>query len=125
MRQFLTVFKHEFLGLVRNKIFIGITLFAIVVIAVALSFPRIKDAFSEKNNDTQSTTAKSDIAFIDKTGTLSADKLTLYLPGYNITEYTGSEDQMKADTNSGKFASSFVLTAPLAYTEYIKSSSVL
>lgn len=45
MRQFMTIFKFELASYLKNKIFIGITILMVLLIAGALSFPRIKETF--------------------------------------------------------------------------------
>ena len=44
MKQFKTVFGFEFKNYVRSKVFIGLTLFLVLVMAVIMFFPRIKNA---------------------------------------------------------------------------------
>ena len=46
MKQFKTVFGFEFKNYVRSKVFIGLTLFLVLVMAVIMFFPRIKNAFA-------------------------------------------------------------------------------
>ena len=50
MKQFLTVFRFEFKNYAKNKVFIAITLLAILLLGGVLFFPRLKEAFS---SDTQ------------------------------------------------------------------------
>lgn len=46
MKQFFTVFRFEFKNYAKNKVFIAITLLAILLLGGVLFFPRVKEAFS-------------------------------------------------------------------------------
>ena len=41
MKQFLSILRFEYLGYIKNKVFMGITIAVIVILAVLLSLPRI------------------------------------------------------------------------------------
>lgn len=47
MRQFITIFKFELFGYLKNKIYIGISLFVILAIAVVLSVPSLNNLFNQ------------------------------------------------------------------------------
>lgn len=49
MRQFLSVFRFEFLTHLKNKISVIVTIGLVVAIALTLSYPKIKKIISEKN----------------------------------------------------------------------------
>ena len=46
MKQFWKIFKFEFGGYLRNKIFVGMTVFFVVAISVAMFIPNIISALS-------------------------------------------------------------------------------
>ena len=50
MKQFQKIFKFEFGGYLRNKIFVGVTLFLMIVIAIAMFIPNILAAFPTEEN---------------------------------------------------------------------------
>lgn len=45
MKQFEKIFRFELKYYLKNKVFVGITLFLVLLIAVVMFFPRIMDAF--------------------------------------------------------------------------------
>ena len=47
MKQFKTVFSFEFKGYLKNKVFVGVTLFLVAVIAIVMFFPRITSGKTE------------------------------------------------------------------------------
>ena len=49
MKQFKIILAHEFTNFLKNKVFVGITVFLVVVLAGIMFFPRIRDAFSSGN----------------------------------------------------------------------------
>ena len=49
MKQFSTILKFELRGYLKNKIFVGITVFLALLIAVIMFFPRITEAVSSDN----------------------------------------------------------------------------
>ena len=55
MKKFLSVFKFELSGYLKNKMFIGITVVIVLAIALTLSYPAIKAIsridLSEKTNN--------------------------------------------------------------------------
>ena len=71
-RQFLTVMRFEFMTYMRNKVYIGITLACVLLIAIGLSIPGILDAAGSIGvnipTDNQERTEADAIYVIDKTG---------------------------------------------------------
>ena len=49
MKQFLTVFKFELMGHLKNKVLIGLTLAIVLVFGVMLSYPRLT-AYLDKSD---------------------------------------------------------------------------
>ena len=53
MKQFGKIFKFELKYYLKNKIFVGVTVFLVLAIAVVMCFPRISAAFDKgETNDT-------------------------------------------------------------------------
>lgn len=51
MKQFKTIFKFELLNYIKNKVFVGITIFLVAAIAVVMFFPQIAEFFSSESSD--------------------------------------------------------------------------
>ncbi|MBQ4297878.1 MAG: hypothetical protein II771_06245, partial [Clostridia bacterium] len=45
MKQFGTIFRFEMKYYLKNKVFVGVTLFLVAAIALVMFFPRIRSAF--------------------------------------------------------------------------------
>ena len=48
MRQFGVIFSHELRTYLKNKVFVGITLVLVLIMAVVMFFPRIREAFDSR-----------------------------------------------------------------------------
>ena len=51
MKQFGKIFKFEFFGYLKNKIFVGITVFFVIAISLAMFIPNIIASFPLQNPD--------------------------------------------------------------------------
>jgi ABC-2 type transport system permease protein len=123
MKQFLNILKFEFVGYMKNKVFIGITLVLVILIGVVLSFPRVTKMMEQDNGPTK-TTQKETVLLYDK---VSADKnlsLSLFsqaMPDKKIELTDKSNDELKKLVDSEKYASAIVITAPTKYTYIVKN----
>ena len=50
MKQFKTILKFELLNYIRNKVFVGITIFLVAAIAVVMFFPLIAESFGSQSS---------------------------------------------------------------------------
>ena len=51
MKQFGTILKFELKGYLKNKVFVGITLFLVIAIAVAMFIPNIASLFKSEDGE--------------------------------------------------------------------------
>lgn len=76
MKQFKTVFGFEFKNYVRNKVFLGLTLFLVLVMAVIMFFPRIKTAIVGEKDAADETAGEAAILLLlDENGAYPAGML--------------------------------------------------
>ena len=54
MKQFGKILRFELMGYLKNKIFVGITLFLVVAIAVVMFIPNIISAFADEGDGHES-----------------------------------------------------------------------
>lgn len=54
MNQFGTILKFELKNYFKNKVFVGVTLFIVAVIAIVIFFPKIAASFESDSTDTSS-----------------------------------------------------------------------
>ena len=78
MKQFLTVFRFEFKNYAKNKVFIAITLLAILLLGGVLFFPRLKEAFSSDTQVEEPGQAKEIVALADASGANAQESLAFF-----------------------------------------------
>lgn len=65
MKQFRKIFNFELKYYLKNKVFAGVTVFLVLLIAVVMFFPRIMEAFKSGDDSTESAARSS--RYADKT----------------------------------------------------------
>ena len=124
MKQFGKILKFELLGYLKNKIFIGITLFLIVAIALGTSVPSLISAFGDK--DKEDTPEETMIIYSE-----DADLLDMAHPffasafqSYNVVPFDGTLDELAEAIKSGEAACAFHLTSSSSFTYYVNNLSM-
>lgn len=123
MGQFGKILKFELSGYFKNKIFVGVTLFLVAAIAVAMFIPNITTLFKSDNNDADLPTLlvyaeDSELASLVKQ--YFEDAFT----GYTVTIGEGSVDDIKAQVISGAAECAFVMDSAASYTYYVNNLSI-
>ena len=121
MKQFLTVFRFEFKNYAKNKVFIAITLLAILLLGGVLFFPRLKEAFSSDTQVEEPGQAKEIVALADASGANAQESLAFFsaaLPQYEWQLTDADTDALKAKVEDGAYRFALLLQAPLKY-QYI------
>lgn len=126
MKQFGKILKFELLGYVKNRIFVGITLFLVVAIAVVMFIPNIVDAFT---NDTDMS-GSDDLPIMliganDQTLLETAKEyFSATFVDYNVKLANGDLEELKNAVTSGEAECAFVLDTPTSYTYYVDNLSM-
>lgn len=126
MKQFFTVFKFELSGYLKNKIFVGLTIFLIAVMGAVLFFPRFH---SEKNLDADSFTASYASKIVFKESTLTdAEKIARFtgaqLIDAQVSVSDKSEDELIEAVNNEEYEMAVIFTSPLSYRYIVKTASL-
>lgn len=122
MKQFLNILRFEFFGYLKNKIFTGVTLALVLVIALVLTYPRFSGIF--KGSGSEDAAEKEKIMLVDN---VSADKdvtLTIFktaMADYDIALADKSVDELKQLVDSGEYQSAIVITSPTTYSYIVKN----
>ncbi len=115
MKQFLTVFKFEFLNFIKNKIFVGLTVVLALVITVVAFFPRIangKDISINLGNDT----VKTLLIVNNSNDETLTTALQNALPDFEITVDSSQElDKIKELVSNKEYKIAVVIDSPLEY----------
>lgn len=122
MKQFLSVFRFEFLTHLKNKISVIVTIGLALAIAVTLSYPKIEKVFSEKSGDDTKTEKKyTQVALCNSS---DLDDLTLMTSfgaafneasGYKLTflpDESDDAEKLKALVENGTYDSLIEITGP-------------
>ncbi|MBE6589548.1 MAG: ABC transporter permease [Ruminococcaceae bacterium] len=127
MKQFGKILKFELKGYLRNKVFVGITIFLVVAIAVVMFIPNIIAAFeSEDEGDVISTDLPTMLVYAEDES-LSAivkEYFTSAFADYNVKVAQGSVDELKENIISGNAECAFVMNSASSYTYYVNNLSM-
>ena len=127
MKQFGKILKFELKGYLKNKIFIGFTLFFVVLIAVVMFIPNIKALFV---SDTNGETPLEDLPVMlvyaedEALASLSKEYFANAFVGYNVKVAEGSIDDLKKAIVSGEIECAFVMNSASSYTYYVNNLSM-
>ena len=124
MKQFLAVFKFEYLNFIKNKIFIFLTIAISVIIAVITFYPRFSSSTDISLNLVKQETPT--LLIIDKTNVVGLEEiLTSNLTSLTNTDVTfttdGDENSAKISVENEEYDSAIVITSPLEYTYIVKN----
>ena len=127
MKQFGTILSFELKGYFKNKIFIGITLFMVLLMGVVMFFPQIRDAFG---SDSPSDTPESELPLmLIKTSEadlaqLVRDTFVQAFADYRIELTESDVENVKEQILSGSAECAFVMTSPTEYVHYVNNLSM-
>lgn len=122
MKQFGKILKFELKGYLKNKIFVGSTIFLVVVLAIVMFIPNIKAAFQ-----TDGTKEKPIMIVYAEDETLSGlvkEYFSDAFPAYNVTVSDGTIDDIKNRIVSGDAECAFVMNNASSYTYYVNNLSM-
>jgi len=147
MKQFKTILKFELLNYLKNKIFLGITIFCVIIVAAVMFFPRIYSAFKgndsakEENNASVSDTVMPDSSVEGETITFQEEGIPVMLvladtkentqmvwqaftasfPDYKVMTADGDISYIKEQITSGEAECAFVMENLTSYTYYVNN----
>lgn len=126
MKQFGKILKFELNGYLKNKTFVGVTVFLVLVIAVVMFFPRIAELISSDDNIEITTEypvmlvkAKS-----EEQSAMTREAFAAAFTEYTIQETADSVDAIKEKIRTGEVECAFVLTGATSYTYYVNNLSM-
>ncbi len=129
MKQFGKILKFELKGYLRNKVFVGITIFLVISIAVVMFIPNIISAF-ESDGEGDVTATPSDLPAMlvyaedENLAALVKEYFTSAFAGYQVKIAEGSMEEMKDDIISGEAECAFVMNSASSYTYYVNNLSM-
>lgn len=126
MKQFGKILKFELKSYIKNKAFVGITIFLVLLIAAVMFFPRIYSLF--KSEETTDTTNELSVMLIKANDSAQADLVKQTFASafidYDVQITDDSTDIIKDKIISGEVECAFVMTGPADYTYYVNNLSM-
>ncbi len=126
MKQFGKILKFELTSYVKNKAFVGITVFLVLAITVVMFFPRISIFFEKEN-----TSAPSDdtaLMLVKAEEGSRADTVKTAFEGafsdYKVQVTDESVDAIKEKIVSGEVECAFVMNGPAEFIYYVNNLSM-
>ena len=126
MKQFGKIFKFELKYYLKNKIFVGVTVFLVLAIAVVMCFPRISAAFDK--GESSDTPADLSVMLVKAEDPAQAEMVqesfAAAFTDYDVQNTDAEIGTIKEKITSGEVDCAFVLTGPTSYTYYVNNLSM-
>ena len=123
MKQFGKILKFELKSYFKNKAFVGITIFLVLLIAAVMFFPRISALF--KSDNTTDATDEMSIMLIKTEDSTQKEILKATFENafanYDVRITDDSVDVIKDKITSGEAECAFVMTGATEYTYYVEN----
>lgn len=126
MKQFGNILKFELKHYLKNKVFVGVTVFLVLLIAAVMFFPRLSALF--QSEDTADSPAQLSVMLVKAEDASQADMVKQVFAAsfidYEIQVTDAEISQIKDKITSGEAECAFVMTGPTAYTYYVNNLSM-
>lgn len=127
MKQFGTILKFELKYYFKNKVFAGVTIFIVLIIAAVMFFPRISAAL-ESDDTATDTPDDLSVMLVKADDPAQADMVkqtfAASFPDYDVHISNEDVENIKDKILSGDAECAFVMTGPTAYTYYVDNLSM-
>ncbi len=127
MKQFGTIFNFELKYYLKNKVFIGVTVFLVLLIAGVMFFPRVW-AFFQSEEEAPTTPADGAVILLKADSAEKAETaaalFSAAFPEYNVQSTEDALDAIQNAVVTGEAECAFVLTSDTSYTYYVNNLSL-
>lgn len=121
MKQFGKILKFELKYYFKNKVFVGVTIFLVVLIAAVMCFPRISAAFD--SGEPGSTPVDLPVMLVKAEDPARAEMVrqtfAAAFTDYNVQSTNEDTDSVKGKIASRDAACAIVMTGPTSFTYYV------
>lgn len=126
MKQFGKILKFELKNYAKNKAFVGVTVFLMVVIAIVMFFPRITALF--QSDDTSDTTADLSVMLVKADDPTQVDMVketfAASFTDYDVQITDEEISVIKDKITSGDVECAFVMNGATSFTYYVDNLSM-
>ena len=127
MKQFGKILKFELKGYLRNKMFVGITVFLVVAITLIMFLPNIISAFAS-NDSGETSSDELPVMLIYAENEELASLVNEYFKNtftdYSVQTAKGSVEDIKSKVTAGDAECAFVMNSFSSYTYYVNNLSM-
>lgn len=126
MKQFGKILKFELKGYLKNKIFVGFTLFLIAMIAVVMFLPNIISTISSDRGDDASADSPVMLVYVEDAELTSIvnEYFVAAFTDYNVEITSDGVSEIKNKIVSGEAECAFVMSSASSYTYYVNNLSM-
>ncbi len=122
MKQFKTILSFELLNYLKNKVFVGVTVFLVVVIAAIMCFPSFADnIFSEESDKNESLPVMIIINETNNESSIFEEPFSYAFTNYNVKLYDDSYDTFEDEIAVGNAECAFVIKSLTDYDYYVNN----
>ena len=126
MKQFGKIFKFELGNYAKNKAFVGVTLFLMLIIAIVMFFPRIAVLF--ESDDSSDTVQELSVMLVKADDPAQADMVkevfAQSFSEYNVQITDEEISAIKDKITSGEVDCAFVMNGATSFTYYVDNLSM-
>lgn len=129
MKQFFSILNFEFSYYLKNKVFVGVTIALMVVVAGLLCYPRVAGLFTSNETEPPKPTGDKEIIAIyddvssDPQLTLSVFQNAMADKDVKLVSDT-SIDKLKEDVDAKTYDSAIIVNSPTSYSYIVKTISM-
>lgn len=128
MRQFGIIFRFELKNYFKNKIFVGVTIFLMVLIAGVMFYPRIMGAFERESSGTSEENGNQPVMYVwmkePENTKLVHQLFAEAFPDYEVQITEEEIDWVKERITSDEAECAFELESLTSYTYYVNDLSM-
>lgn len=126
MKQFQKVLKFELKNYFKNKIFVGVTLFLVLLIAGVMFFPRLAPLFAAE--DAESRETERSVMLVKATdpaqNALVCDLFSEAFKDYNVQSTEENDETIREKIMTEEVECAFVMTSPTSFCYYVNNLSL-
>ena len=127
MKQFGKILRFELKYYLKNKVFVGVTIFLVLLIAAVMCFPRISAMF-DSGDTGEHTPAELPVMLVKAEDSTQAEMVRETLASaftdYDVQITNAENDEIKDKITSGNVKCAFVMTGLTSYTYYVDNLSM-
>ena len=126
MKQFKKILKFELKNYMNNKVFVGVTIFLVLLIAAVMFFPRISVLFSSGDGGEQTTDLPVMLVKAEdpSQAEMVRETFAAAFADYEVQSTDADIADIKDKITSEDVECAFVMTGPTTYTYYVNNLSM-